>query len=98
MTRKDTHFVQGALCWLVGEEFRVISPRTCRELALDDMPGYDAGIQRARYERYVTRTIEQYKARVAGRRHTQEELGEMRAAFGPGATVINVLTGETTKL
>lgn len=30
--------------------------------------------------------------------HTEEELNEMRAAFGPGATVVNVLTGEKIKL
>lgn len=92
------HFVQGALCWLVGEEFRVISPRTCEEMALDDTPGYDPARQRERYEHYVMASIEAYKARVAGRKHTQEELGEMRNAFGPGATVINVLTGEVVKL
>ena len=27
-----------------------------------------------------------------------EEIAEMRAAFGPGATVVNILTGETTNL
>ena len=30
--------------------------------------------------------------------HSEEELNEMRAAFGAGATVVNVLTGEKIKL
>jgi hypothetical protein len=27
-----------------------------------------------------------------------EQISEMRAAFGPGETVVNILTGEITKL
>ena len=30
--------------------------------------------------------------------HSAEEIAEMRAAFGPGTTVVNILTGETTNL
>ena len=95
---RDTHFVKGALCWLIGEEFRVLSPRLCQELALTDRPGYDAAIQQARYEAYVAKSIEAYRQRRKGREYTPEELFEMRAAFGPGATVVDVLTGKRTKL
>jgi hypothetical protein len=39
-----------------------------------------------------------YRQRMANHVHSAEELNEMRAAFGPGATVVNVITGKSTKL
>lgn len=44
--------------------------------------------------------IEEYIEARANRTREQieEEMFEMRAAFGEGETVVNVLTGETTKL
>ena len=46
------------------------------------------------------RFIEEYKKNRANRSAEEiaEERYEMRAAFGPGETVVNVLTGERTKL
>ena len=43
-------------------------------------------------------SIRQYKEARAKQGYSQEQLFEMRAAFGAGATVVNVLTGETIKL
>jgi len=46
------------------------------------------------------RFIEEYKKNRANRSAEEiaEERYEMRAAFGPGETVVNVLTGERTEL
>ena len=46
------------------------------------------------------RFIEEWKKNRANRSAEEiaEERYEMRAAFGPGETVVNVLTGERTKL
>ena len=46
------------------------------------------------------RVIEEYKKNRANRSAEEiaEERYEMRAAFGPGETVVNILTGERTKL
>lgn len=42
----------------------------------------------------VEQSLAEYRAsRQNG--YTPEELNEMRAAFGPGATVVNILTGAT---
>ena len=50
-------------------------------------------------EREQAASIQQYKeARAKQGGYSQEQLFEMRAAFGAGATVVNVLTGETIKL
>ena len=42
--------------------------------------------------------IADYRRRMANHVHSAEELSEMRAVFGPGATVVNVLTGQKTQL
>jgi hypothetical protein len=44
------------------------------------------------------RFLAEYRVRMANHVPSDEELYEMRAAFGPGETVINVITGQVTKL
>lgn len=42
--------------------------------------------------------LTEYRKVNKGRKRSAEELHEMRAAFGPGATVVDVITGETVTL
>ncbi len=42
--------------------------------------------------------LSEYRDRNAGRKHSAEELSEMRAAFGPGARMVNVITGQVTQI
>ena len=44
----------------------------------------------------VSKELESYRA--SKRRHSAAEIAEMRAAFGPGTTVKDILTGETITL
>ena len=44
----------------------------------------------------VEAELAEYRANYRG--PSAEELAEMRAAFGPGATVVNVITGKKIKL
>lgn len=55
--------------------------------------------QAAAHGTHVDETIREYAAARARRTREQveEELFEMRAAFGPGVEVVNVLTGERTR-
>lgn len=55
--------------------------------------------ERAAYDRDVRRSIEGYKEARANRTPEEraEEEYEMRAAFGPGEEVVNILTGERTR-
>lgn len=41
----------------------------------------------------VTKSIEEYRQAQSGRKYSEEELFEMRAAFGEGTTVVDVFTG-----
>lgn len=56
-----------------------------------------AGQQKA-YDDYNDAFISDYKRKMKNHRHSDEEMFEMRAAFGPGATVVNVITGKKTRL
>ena len=57
----------------------------------------------------LTKALEQYKIisakdfaelrqQMSKRQHSQEELSEMRAAFGKGTVVVNAITGQRVKL
>ena len=79
----------GCLRWNMGN---AVPSWTWEEAYGEPMPAHylDA------YNRDVATFIDNYKKNV--RAHTGEELFEMRAAFGKGATVVNVFTGQRTKL
>jgi uncharacterized protein YjcR len=42
--------------------------------------------------------LDAYRKRMANHVHSDEEMFEMRAAFGEGATVVNAITGQEIKL
>lgn len=50
----------------------------------------------AAYAEEAHRDVQAYRARECA--PSDEELAEMRAAFGPGTTVVNVFTGRVTHL
>jgi hypothetical protein len=63
----------------------------------------DAGVtppaaQKKAVDDYNDAFIADYKRRMANHVHSDEELFEMRAAFGPGETVVNIFTGKKTRL
>jgi hypothetical protein len=51
---------------------------------------------RAEYDRVTAEFLEEYRANDAP--PSDEEMFEMRAAFGEGETVVNVITGRKTRL
>ena len=55
--------------------------------------------QRAAYEAHTAAAIERYRQAQARRTPEQiaEEQFEMRAAFGPGVEVVNIITGKRTR-
>ena len=56
----------------------------------------DAEATRAAREEETTAFFESY--RKANHRHSEEELNEMRATFGTGTTVVDIITGERIRL
>lgn len=56
----------------------------------------DLSVQAAAREAEIDAFVAEYRRQDA--EPDAEQLCEMRAAFGPGATVVNVITGRKTKL
>ncbi len=56
----------------------------------------DTAVTRAAREAEVERELTEYRANYKG--PSTEELAEMRAAFGPGTKVRNILTGDLIEL
>ena len=46
----------------------------------------------------VTKSLEEYRKSMENHVYTEEELFEMRAAFGPGTIVTNIVTGQKVKI
>jgi len=68
------------------------------EYGVTALAGYDRVVQAAAREREITAAVERYRAVRAARGYSAEERAEMRAAFGPGADVVDVLTGKRVRL
>jgi hypothetical protein len=51
----------------------------------------------AAHAAYEAKVIENYKAAMADYEYNDEEMFELRAAFGEGAEVVNVFTGQITR-
>lgn len=77
-----------------------VPPLDIVALAAEVFEAVDFDASREAYEADAKRSIAEYRRRRAQRTPEQvaEERAEMRAAFGPGATVVDVLTGERTTL
>ena len=85
----DGNYLEGGI--LYNRLGRVVSPELCREYGWPAPAG-----QEAAYQAYLDRVFSDYRAARARRTPEQiaEEAYEMRAAFGPGIEVVNVITGE----
>lgn len=49
-------------------------------------------------EKQTQEFLKEYRKEMENHKYTQEELGEMRNAFGAGATVVNVFIGKRIKV
>jgi len=84
----DTREVDGVLRWTSNDA--VISPSTFADAYV-----VCSDVQAAGYSAYLDAFVQQYRAN--SRAPSDEERYEMRAAFGPGVTVVNVVTGRRTR-
>lgn len=88
--RKDSYEQNGALRWKSNDA--VIGLDTFRDAGLTPPPA-----QADEYRKYVDASIAQYREARKNYRPSAEEAFEMRAAFGPGETVVDIITGQKFK-
>ena len=86
--RSESYMVDGALFW--NSSHNPIPMDCLEESGMD----FDRVAQRKALDDQLTRIVEQMRNHVP----SDEEMFEMRAAFGEGAEVVNVFTGKVTKL
>lgn len=82
----------GAFYW--AEANRPVPLDACEEFRVVDELHYD-DLKQARAVRWHNdQAIAEYRRNRRAHARSSEELAEMRAAFGPGETVVDVITGE----
>jgi len=85
--QNGTHEKDGVLYW--NESGNVVPPWTFKEA------GYEVPEKHQKaYDEDVEKSITAYKKQQKNTPPSEEVLAEMRAAFGPGETVVDVLSGK----
>ena len=73
-------------------------PQECVEKAIYGGLPIDAELTRELELNQMEKSLAEYHERMKNHVYTEEELGEMRNAFGEGTVVVNALTGERIQL
>ena len=93
MLATSSKIKRGVIRWTTNNR---ITPNDVAEYAFE--LGYKVNLEthRKALKRETKRLLDEYRSQP----HPidPEEMYEMRAAFGPGTTVVNILTGERIKL
>ena len=84
----------GAIRWKTGN---YVPKDVCEKLKYGGLKFNESATAKKR-ERQVHQQIEEYKRTQANRKLSDEELYEMRSAFGEGTEVVDVITGKKIKL
>jgi hypothetical protein len=92
-THTATAYTEDGLVWRWASNNAVCPLDACQDYGIP----VDAAAQAAARDAELTAFVASYKAARRNRRPSAEERFELRAAFGPGQTVVNILTGERTR-
>lgn len=91
----DAYVVEGIVRWKSNDN---IPPTDILEFWDHIGKSFDLEKSKSLDEEESTKFLEEYRKSQENRQYSEEELFEMRAAFGEGETVINVFTGKKTIL
>jgi hypothetical protein len=94
---KRAEVVEGVLRWKSNGS---VPPQDCLDAFVEAGLGskFDMKVTSQTRRKEEDASLADYRRRMANHVPSDEEMFEMRAAFGPGTTVVNVLTGKETKL
>ena len=93
--RTEATITAGVIRW---NSNNAVPPDDCVALASHIGLPVDVAACDAARDADTTAFLTEYRKQQSRRRVSAEERAEMRAAFGPGARVINVITGRVTRL
>lgn len=77
---------------------RVPPADAIKSYGIDKLPMFHQRTHDIVREEETLAALEEYRERMKDYQPSAEEIHEMRAAFGPGATVVNVITGQRFKV
>lgn len=77
---------------------RVIPADIIKEYFIDQLSYFNKENSDRARDRETRAAVAAYKLAMAGHQPSDEELFEMRAAFGRGSKVVNIITGRQTQL
>ena len=88
----------GVLYWILPNEMRIV-PMDVAGFYYTKMHGNIDLVKHSRaLKKANEKFIKSYREQMANHKPSEEELAEMRSAFGESTEVINVFTGQVTKL
>lgn len=97
VTKSEVYFNQnGAYCWKSNN--RPVPVDCVTASGVDQLPNFDLAKQKQACEESAAEAIKAYREFRASHGYSNEELFEMRAAFGQGKVVVDVFTREKIKL
>lgn len=88
--------LQGAYLWTSNDA--PVPLDACEDYRVVDLPSYSEWRQADAIRGYARVAMALYRASLRAHGHSEEEKAEMRAAFGAGETVVDVITGERIAL
>lgn len=91
MINRQSYQRDGIYYWQSND--RVVPPSTFEEAGLEVPVG-----QREAREKQSSEFLADYRKKMENHESSDEELFEMRSAFGEGERVVNVITGKVTQL
>jgi len=93
--KTDTYVVDGILCWTScrHQEDRPVPMHVFKDADVEPPAG-----QKEACDAHTTKALAAYRKAMENHVPSDEEMFEMRAAFGAGTEVVNVITGRRTKL
>lgn len=91
----DAYVINGVVRWKSNDQ---VPPADILELWHHLNRPFDYDLSKTVSQLETTQALEAYKRQMASHVYSDEEKAEMRAAFGPGATVVDVITGQPIQL
>lgn len=91
----DAYVKNGVVRWKSNDQ---VPPDDILELWEHCGKPFDCELSKVYSRDETAQALEAYRQRMANHTYTDEEKAEMRTAFGPGATVVDVITGQPIPL
>lgn len=92
----EVRMENGVYVWTTNG--RVPPAEAVVEYGIDRLPGFNKSLHDQARDGQTASFLAEYRERMKNHKPSAEELYEMRAAFGPGATVVNMITGKRVKV